>query len=467
MRPDLVEAFAAEGALPAMADMLAEGAVADGGLLAPFPATTGTSTATLLTGTWPAEHGVVGDRFFRTGSPDFAEFATWADPGLIQADTLPQAAERAGKQVVSVGWESLSALDPPVGGPVVAGPVAYSQSGVVTNIDLALADEPANAERHDVGYERVDLRPAEGWSDAPESFSPAQETDFTIRSLDPTGPNPDRSFAVYVYDSTDDATTNYDHVLVAPEKDAAGSVADLASGAWAGVPVTLTGEREGQTAGFWLKTIDLAPDLSTFRLYYTAVSRIAASWSDCKDRPECAEPGGFEEAVNSAVGPPVAVDAAPLEAGLIDEATFVAQGTTSSWQTVDALRFVVEDLGVQPDLLLLGTSFPDAVSRQFLGFLAESDAAGAVATPVAGGGDGEGVVAIDADADGGICSRRLHDGGRDSRGWARSARSRGDHAWWFRHGDSRRPGSRSTPERCWLTPASPKPSNPRIAYRVR
>ena len=54
--------------------------------------------------------------------------------------------------------------------------------------------------------------------------------------------------------------------------------------------------------------------------------------------------------------------------GLIDEATFVAQGTTSSWQSVDALRFIVEDLAVQPDLLLLGTSFPEAVSRQFLGF---------------------------------------------------------------------------------------------------
>ena len=62
------------------------------------------------------------------------------------------------------------------------------------------------------------------------------------------------------------------------------------------------------------------------------------------------------------------MDAAPLEAGLIDEATFVAQGITGTWQTVDALRFIVEDLGVQPDLLLLGTSFPDAVSRQFLGF---------------------------------------------------------------------------------------------------
>ena len=395
MRPDLVETFAAKGALPAMADLLAESAVADGGLQASFPNTTGVNLATLLTGTWPGEHGVVGDRFFRTGSPDFAQSATWTDPGLIQADTLPQAAERAGKQVVSVGWESVAALDPPIGGPVVAGPVSYSQSGVVTNIDLA--DQPASAEQHETGYEHVDLRPAEGWSETPDSFSPAQETAFTIRSLDPTGPNPDRRFAVYVYDSTDDATTNYDRVLVAPEKDAARSLANLALGAWAGVPVTLAGERDGQAAGFWLKAIDLAPDLSTFRLYYTAVSRIAASWVDCGERPECTEPGGFEEVLNTAVGAPVAVDAAPLEAGLIDEATFVAQGITGGWQTVDALRFIVEDLGVQPDLLLLRTSFPEAVSRQFLGLSAASDAGGeAVATPVEAG-DGDDSAAVDAD----------------------------------------------------------------------
>jgi len=371
MRPDLVETFAVEGALPAMAEMLASGATADGGLLAPFPATTGTSLPTLLSGTWPAEHGVVGDRFFRTGSPDFADFATWDDPGLIQADTLPRAAERAGKQVVAVGWEGISGLDPGLHGPVVAEPAAFSQTGVLVNFDLS--DRPARAERSGVAYDRVELQSAEGWSDAPESFSPAQETELTIRSLDPAGPNPDRSFGVYIYDSTDDDTENYDRVLVAPEKDAAAAAADLASGAWAEAPVALAGELEGQSAGFWLKTIDLAPDLSRFRLYYTPVSRIPASWAGCGDLDACAAPGGFAESLNFAIGAPVGVDAAPLEAGLIDEATFVAQGITSTWQTVDALRFIVEDLGVQPDLLLLGTSFPEAVSRQFLGLLRDAE----------------------------------------------------------------------------------------------
>lgn len=395
MRPDLVEAFAAEGALPTIAEMMETGAAAEGGLATPFPATTGTSLPTLLTGTWPAEHGIVGDRFFRTGSPEFADFATWNDPGLIQADTLPQAAERAGKTVVSVGWQGVAGLDPALAGPVVGGAEALSQAGVVVNYDLL--EQTAVAESLGVGYDQVELRPAEGWTGAPESFSLAQETDLAIRSLDAAGVNPDRAFAVYVYDSTDDATENYDRVLVAPEKDAAASVADLASGAWEGVSVPLAGEQEGMTAGFWLKTIDLAPDLSRFRLYYTPVSRVSASWTGCADRPECDAPGGFAEALNLAIGSPVGIDAAPLDAGVIDEATFVAQGITSSWQTVDALRFVVEDLGVQPDLLLLGTSFPEAVSRQFLGFLAERTEDGVIATPVADG-EGEPVAAVDAEA---------------------------------------------------------------------
>ena len=395
MRSDLVETFAAEGALPAMSEMLTSGASASGGQLAPFPATTGSALPTLLTGTWPAEHGIVSDTFFRTGSPEFSDVASSSDPGLLQADTLPQAAERAGKQVVSVGWNGVSALDPALTGPVVGEPVPYSQSGVVTNVDRS--DQLANAERHGVSFEHVDLRPAEGWSEVPESFSPAQETDLAIPSLDPEGPNPDRAFAIYIYDSTDDGATNYDRVLVSAEKDAASSVADLGVGAWAGVPVELAGKEEGQAAGFWLKTTDLAPDLSTFRLYYTAVSRMRASWVDCGERPECAVPGGFAESLNIAVGAPIAVDAAPLQAGIIDEATFVAQGITASWQTVDALRFIVEELGVQPDLLLLSTSFPEAVSRQFLAFPAAGDAGGAVATPAAGGLDGEGGVAVNAD----------------------------------------------------------------------
>jgi 2',3'-cyclic-nucleotide 2'-phosphodiesterase (5'-nucleotidase family) len=372
MRVDLVGEFAAEGALPAMAAMRERGAVS--GLLAPFPATTGTELTSLLTGALPGEHGIVGDRFYRTGSPDFANWTRWDDPGVVQADTLPQAAERAGKLVAAVGWPGLAALDPGLSGPVIGDPIPLSRGGVLVNYDLA--DQPARAERSGVAYQRIDFAPAEGWTDAPASFSPAQETTLEIPSLDPAGDNPDRTFAVYVYDATDDATVNYDHVLIAPDESGADAVADLEAGAWGSVPVALSGSRDGQTAGFWLKPIDLAPDLSQFRLFFTPIARFSATWSGCGDQPACTAPGGFEEAVNAAVGAPMAIDPAVLDAGLIDEATFAAQGTTAGRQAVDTLRFVVEDLGVTPDLLLLGTSLPDLASRQFLGLVLAEDAGG-------------------------------------------------------------------------------------------
>ena len=380
LEPDLVETFTGEGAMPAFSEMLERGT--KGSLRDAFPATIGTSLPTLLTGTWPAEHGVVGDRFYRTGSPEFADWARWDDPGLIQADTLPQAAARAGKSVVSIGWGGVLGLDPAIAGPVVGDAVPFSEAGLVTNRDLP--DQPAVAEREGVAYEQVELRPAEGWTDAPPSYSPAEETELTVRSLDAAGANPDRGYAVYIYDSTDDGTTNYDRVLVAADKAVASNGTELGAGAWASVPVELSGDRDGQAAGFWLKALALAPDLSDFRLYFTPVSRYEASWTGCGEQPECAAPGGFEELVNESIGPALAIDAAPLDAGIIDEATFVAQGVTSGWQQVDALRLIVDDLGVHPDLLLLASPFPNAVSRAFLGEL-ESAELGA-ATPVAAGG---------------------------------------------------------------------------------
>ena len=82
--------------------------------------------------------------------------------------------------------------------------------------------------------------------------------------------NPTRLFDLYIYDSTNDSTVNYDHVLVvpAPTKNGAQAVANLSQNEWADVKVTLIGARAGQTAGLLLKAIDLAPDLSQFRLYF-------------------------------------------------------------------------------------------------------------------------------------------------------------------------------------------------------
>ena len=161
--------------------------------------------------------------------------ATWTDSGLIQADTLPQAAERAGKQVVSVGWEGVSALDPPLERPGRRWADAVFPIRGGDERRPAPISRPTRNGTGSATTASICGRPRVGRRRRSRSARRRRPTSPSARSI-AAGPNPDRNFAVYIYDSTDDATTNYDRVLVAPEKDAAGSVADLASGAWAGSP---------------------------------------------------------------------------------------------------------------------------------------------------------------------------------------------------------------------------------------
>lgn len=376
MSPAAVDAFSGNVAMPAFAALAESGASGD--LVSPFPASASTLLPTLLTGAWPAEHGIVAEIFHRTGSDSFEDVSRGADPGLVLADTLPQAAERAGKQVVSIGWQGVNGLDPALTGPVVGDATPFSMPGVLTTSADATLQE--NATAHGVAYDAAELRPAEGWSGAPESFSPAQETELAVRSLDAAGANPDRTLSLYVFDSTDDGAVNYDQLLVATAKDAAGDAVPVGAGAWSSLSLELAGDRAGQSAGIWLKALSLAPDLSDFSLYYTSVGRITATWVGCDGSEVCAELGGFEEALNDAVGPALAVDTRSLAAGIIDAGAFAGQLTAAGWQAVDSLRLVVEDYGVQPDLLLLGSSLPALASQQTLAASPDSMADGA-ATP--------------------------------------------------------------------------------------
>ncbi|CAA9558709.1 MAG: 5'-nucleotidase, partial [uncultured Thermomicrobiales bacterium] len=384
--------------LPTFADLLESGVRGDNGMLQAFPPNTGTGWHTLATGTWPSEHGSTNNTFHRTGEADFNNRTSAYQPAVLQADTLAQAAERAGKTVAAVEWVGARGYDPPLQGPVVDFRTFYSDRGVLLNYDLPGGQE--GADRFGVTYQRVDLEPAEGWSNVPESFSPArQQTLIQTNDAFPEEDNTDRAFELYLYDSTDDDAENYDRVLVvegaapaaddgsatppagaspvAGAKDGSAAVADLAAGEWADVKVRLTGSRDGQTAGFYLKAIDLAPDLSRFRIYYTSVARANATFNGCDYAPDCAAPTGFEETLNADFPSATAADFAPLEAGIVDEETYVEQGL--KWRDAHQayLAHIVEDLGVEPDLLLLGSPVTDEFSHQFLGLISPTEPGGA------------------------------------------------------------------------------------------
>ena len=117
----------------------------------------------------------------------------------------------------------------------------------------------------------------------PASFSPAKQEQLKLTNTAfPADDNVDRFYDLYIFDSTNDATTNYDRVLVVPTEAAKNGrprSPTSAQGDWADVKVTLDRARAGQTAGFYVKAIDIAPDLSKFRLYFTSIARVNATYN--------------------------------------------------------------------------------------------------------------------------------------------------------------------------------------------
>jgi 2',3'-cyclic-nucleotide 2'-phosphodiesterase (5'-nucleotidase family)/predicted AlkP superfamily phosphohydrolase/phosphomutase len=366
MRPDLVDRYAGQGFLPTMQALMRDGVKGQNGLLQGFPPNTGVGWHTLATGTWPAEHGSTNNTFHRTGEGNFNNSTSFATTGILQADHIGQAAERAGKTVVSVEWVASRGLVPALQGPVVDFRSFFGGRGIVLNFDIP----GQTAAAFGVQYQQRTLVDATGWTSVPASFSPAKETSFTHNDTRIPGGG---LWDVYIFDSTNDGTVNYDRVLVVNSsagKDGSAAVANLAQGEWADAKLTLvSGPLAGRTGGFLAKLIDLTPDLSRFRLYFTSVQRANANYNALGP----AGSADFEETLNRDFPTSTAADFAPLEAGIVDEDTYVEQGL--KWKDAHwaYLHYIFEDLGVDADLLLLGNPVTDEFSHQFMGLVTPTD----------------------------------------------------------------------------------------------
>jgi predicted AlkP superfamily pyrophosphatase or phosphodiesterase len=87
MRPDLVDKYAAAGAMPEMKKLMEAGVKGENGLRQDFPPNTGVGWYTLATGTWPGEHGSTNNTFHRTGESNFNN-RTSLGASILQADTI-------------------------------------------------------------------------------------------------------------------------------------------------------------------------------------------------------------------------------------------------------------------------------------------------------------------------------------------------------------------------------------------
>jgi len=130
MRPDLMEAYAAAGVMPTYAALMRQGVRGDNCLLQAFPPNTGVGWYTLATGAYPAEHGSTNNTFHRTGEGNFTNRTSFSTAGILQADTLAAAAERAGKKVAQGEW--VGGRNANIAGPTVDFANFFSTRGVLT-----------------------------------------------------------------------------------------------------------------------------------------------------------------------------------------------------------------------------------------------------------------------------------------------------------------------------------------------
>jgi 2',3'-cyclic-nucleotide 2'-phosphodiesterase (5'-nucleotidase family)/predicted AlkP superfamily phosphohydrolase/phosphomutase len=378
MRPDLMEKYAKDGLMPTYKALMKDGATGKDGMLQAFPPNTGVGWYTLATGTYPSEHGSTNNTFFRTGDSSFNNSTSFSASGILQADTLAASAERAGKKVAQIEWTG--GRNAGIKGPTVDYLNFFSGRGVLTY--PSVPSEAAGAASFGLQYQIASFAPASGWTNLPASTLPAKESVLTVPTTF-AAQNPTRVYDVLVYA----AGAGYDHVLLVRQsdgKDASKAVANLPQGVFKEIKVTgpdgLIGARAGETAGFYVKLIDVAGDLSSFKLYFTSVARVIATCDSSPGGPCAGLPAGIsgEDRLEKYIADnlPTAIDAdfAPEEAGIIDEDTYVEQGRDLEKAYGDAvLSFVLGTLQPDTELALVGYPFTDEASHQFMGLVSKKD----------------------------------------------------------------------------------------------
>ena len=349
-------------------------------MLQAFPPNTGVGWYTMATGAYPAEHGSTNNTFFRAGDA-FNNRTSFSAAGVLQADTIANAAERAGKKVAQIDWVGVAAAN--IQGPTVDFTSFFTNRGVL--VGAADPVEQAGSAFFGVNYEAATLADASDWTDVPAgdpAATPKQTTWAVPSSF--AAQNPNRTYNVYLYDSVVDGAVAYDHAIVSPVgKTGASPSVDLAVGDFEPIKLTgangLIGPRVGQTAGHYVKLISISPDASQFKLYLTSLTRaIARCGTPCDGLPAgAAGEDRLEKYIADNLLPWAAGDFAPLEAGVIDEDTYVEQGRDlERAYSHQVIEYILGELQPDTDLAMVGYPFTDEVQHQFLALVSPTDADG-------------------------------------------------------------------------------------------
>ncbi len=385
MRPDLMEKYAAEGVMPTYKALMEAGVTGANGMLQAFPPNTGVGWYTMATGAYPADHGSTNNTYFRAGDTSPTGRRS-RPPASLQADTIANAAERAGKKVAQIDWVGgrgrhhrgpdrrlHQLLHEP------RRPRRRGRPGRAGRFGVLRRQLPGrDARRRDGLDQRSRRRPgraAEGddcWTD-PVDASPPQNPE----------PHATTSTSMTASPAAGSPTTTPSSARSARPARARRSISRSA-----------TSRRISSTGAERTHRRPRRPDRRPLREAHLAHPRRRASSSSTSPRSRgpsrrCGTaacnglPAGgagedrLEKYIADNLPPWAAGDFAPLEAGVIDEDTYVEQGRDlERTYSLAVINYILGTLQPDTDLAMVGYPFTDEVSHQFMGLVSPTDADG-------------------------------------------------------------------------------------------
>jgi len=314
-RTDFVYGMMDEGILPAFASL------ANSGVRAEYaqtidPSLTAAAHNSISSGSFPSHTGITSNSFHVTGD-DFYWYRVGFDETMDNAEPIWVTASNNGLTTAAVFF---------VGG-------SPSHNGQLADYTIGYGVEDAYSKQWNV---RLSL--ADGWSDVPESFSPPLAGDFSIQNV--------RKVYLYVLDSTDDATENYDTVILNIERSGAEPAQVLQEKQWGSIILL---ERVYAGADFLIQKI--TPEEVT--LYHTGIEHNNAA------------PKELLDTLNEKFGAfPSGPDSYAIEHGWITEEDDLYLMERQSTYMANVAAWIYSTF--QPDLMLTWQDPFDSAGHQFL-----------------------------------------------------------------------------------------------------
>jgi predicted AlkP superfamily pyrophosphatase or phosphodiesterase len=314
-RADLVYDLMDEGLLPTFASMATRGVRAEY-VQSIDPPLTAAAHNSISSGSYPSRTGIISNSYHVIGD-DFYWYRRGYDEPMDDAEPIWVTASKAGLTTASVFF---------IGGtPALAGQTA--------DYTIGYGIEDSYSKQWD-----VNLSTAEGWTDMPQSFSPALSGSFTIQDVG--------LVYLYVLDSTDDNTPNHDTVVLNTERSGGFPAQILKESEWGSLILL---KRTCAGAEFLIQ--EITPERVT--LYHTGIEHNTAA------------PAELLKALNEIFGPfPAGGDSYALENGWISEEDFLYLLERQSVYMAKVAAWVYRTY--QPDLMFTWQDPFDSAGHQFL-----------------------------------------------------------------------------------------------------